>query len=351
MKTKHILLATAIAAVTSSAMADDHKADIFVYGGHIGFSDVPFEDGNTWGLSAGYALTESWTLEAVASRFDTETTHNDAIDVDGTQYRLDALYHLASNNEWRPYLAFGVGDQTLDFNAANPTSHSDTLVNIGLGLKRELGANFEFRGDFRNFNSIDNEYNELALTFGLGYRFGVTSAPKPVAAPAPTPAPLPAPVEIDSDGDGVFDSKDQCANTPKTHKVDAVGCSLKLTETVEIELNITFDSAKSVIKPEFENEVAKLAEFMNQYADTVVTVEGHTDSQGADTYNQKLSQSRADAVKAMLITKYGVAAERVKSIGYGEAQPVADNATADGREQNRRVVGEVSSTVTKTETK
>jgi OOP family OmpA-OmpF porin len=351
MKTKHILLATAIAAVTSSAIADDHKADIFVHGGIIGFSDVPFEDGNTWGLSAGYALTEDWTLEAVASRFDTETTHNDPIDVDGTQYRLDALYHLPTNNEWRPFLAFGVGDQTLDFNAATPTSHSDTLVNIGLGLKRAIGENFEFRSDLRNFNSIDNEYNELALTFGLGYRFGVTSSPKPVVA-APAPAPLPEPVkEVDSDGDGVFDSKDQCANTPKTHKVDAVGCSLKLTETVEIELNITFDSAKSVIKPEFENEVSKLAEFMNQYADTVVTVEGHTDSQGADAYNQKLSQSRADAVKAMLITKYGVAAERVKSIGYGEAQPIADNATADGREQNRRVVGEVSSTVTKTETK
>jgi OOP family OmpA-OmpF porin len=258
------------------------------------------------------------------------------------------LYHINTESAWRPYVAFGVGDQELDFTGGG--SHRDTLINLGLGLKRDLGDKWQFRTDLRNFNSIDNEYNEVALTFGLGYRFGVASSPKPVAAPAP--APLPEPVkEVDSDGDGVFDSKDQCANTPKTHKVDAVGCSLKLTETVEIELNITFDSAKSVIKPEFENEVSKLAEFMNQYADTVVTVEGHTDSQGADTYNQKLSQNRADAVKAMLITKYGVAAERVKSIGYGEAQPVADNATADGREQNRRVVGEVSSTVTKTETK
>lgn len=350
MKTKHILLATAIAAVTSAAVADDYKADVFVYGGHIGFSDIELEDGNNWGLGLGYALNEDWSLEAVVSRFDTETTHSDPIDVDSTQYRLDAVYHLPTNNEWRPFLSFGLGDQTLDFNAFDPSSHSDTLLNLGVGLKRALGENFEFRSEMRNFNSIDNEYNELALTFGLGYRFGTTSSPKPVAAPAPVPAPEPV-KEIDSDGDGVFDSKDQCADTPKTHKVDAVGCSLKLTETVEIELNITFDSAKSVIKPAFESEVAKLAEFMNQYADTVVTVEGHTDDQGADAYNQKLSQSRADAVKAMLITKYGVAAERVKAIGYGETQPVADNSTADGREQNRRVVGEVSSTVTKTETK
>jgi len=156
-------------------------------------------------------------------------------------------------------------------------------------------------------------------------------------------------VEADTDGDGVMDSKDQCADTPKTHKVDAVGCSLKLTETVAIKLNITFDSAKSVIKPEFENEVKNLADFMNQYADTVVTVEGHTDSQGADAYNQKLSQSRADAVKTDLVTNYGIGAERVTAIGYGEARPIADNSTAAGREQNRRVVAQVSTKVTKTE--
>ena len=90
---------------------------------------------------------------------------------------------------------------------------------------------------------------------------------------------------------------------------------------------------------------------MGEYADTVVTIEGHTDSQGADAYNQKLSQSRADAVKAALITKYGVSADRVSAIGYGEAKPIADNNTAAGREQNRRVVGQVSTKVTKTETR
>ena len=78
----------------------------------------------------------------------------------------------------------------------------------------------------------------------------------------------------------------------------------------------------------------------------MVTVEGHTDSQGSDAYNQKLSQSRADSVKTALITKYGIGADRVNAIGYGEAQPIADNMTAAGREQNRRVVGQVSTKVT-----
>lgn len=342
MKTTKHLLALTIAAASSFAVADD----VFINVGKMRFSDIELQNANTWGLSAGYAVTDNWTLEAAFSQFKTDFRGSD-VDLHSVQYRLDGLYHFDTSSAWRPYLAFGVGDQTLDFGA---DEDRDTLLNVGGGFKRDLGgSNWQFRADLRNFTSVDNEYDELALTLGLGYRFGGASSPAPVAA---APAPVPQPVkEVDSDGDGVFDSKDQCPDTPKTHKVDEVGCSLTLTETVSIELNITFDSAKAVIKPEFESEVAKLAEFMGQYANTIVTVEGHTDSQGADAYNQKLSQSRADSVKAMLITKYGIAADRVNAVGYGESKPVADNATADGREQNRRVVGAVSSSVTKTETK
>lgn len=345
MKHTHVLaLSAAIAAVISSgASADNHKVEIHADAGRTFFED-PLKDANTWGLGVGFGLTENWMLDLVASRWDSET-QTGGVDVDGTQYRLDMLYHINTESAWRPYVAFGVGDQEREFNAADPSSERDTLLNLGAGIKRSLGDSWQFRTDVRAFNSLDNEYTDLAVTAGIGYVFGETSAP---VAAAPVAA---APVEVDSDGDGVFDSKDQCPDTPKTHKVDAVGCSLKLTESVAIELNITFDTAKSVIKPEFEGEVANLATFMNQYADTVVTVEGHTDSQGSDAYNQKLSQSRADSVKAALITKYGIGADRVNAIGYGEAKPIADNMSAAGREQNRRVVGQVSTKVTKTETR
>lgn len=342
MKHTHVLaLSAVIAALSAGASADNHKFEVRADAGRV-FFDEALEDSNTWGLGFGYVLNENWTLEAVASKFDSET-QTGAVDVDGTQYRLDALYNINTESLWRPYVAFGVGDQEREFNAATPSSHNDTLLNLGAGVKRSLGGNWEFRTDVRAFNSLDEEYTDLALNAGISYLFGGSPAPVK-AAPAPEP-------EKDSDGDGVLDSKDQCPETPKTHKVDAVGCSLKLTETVAIELNITFDTAKAVIKPEFDGEVSKLATFMGQYADTVVTVEGHTDSQGSDAYNQKLSQSRADAVKAALITKYGVAADRVNAIGYGEAKPVADNMNAAGREQNRRVVGQVSTKVTTTETR
>lgn len=338
--TKVLALSAVIAALSAGASADNHKFEVRAEGGRV-FFDEALEDANTWGLGFGYVLNENWTLEAVASKWDSET-QDVGLDVDGTQYRLDALYNINTESLWRPYVAFGIGDQDREWTTTD-YSERDTLLNLGAGVKRALGGNWEFRTDVRAFNSLDNEYTDLALNAGISYLFGGSPAPVK-AAPAPV-------VEKDSDGDGVLDSKDQCPDTPSTHKVDAVGCSLKLTETVAIELNITFDTAKSIIKPEFENEVAKLATFMNQYADTVVTVEGHTDSQGSDAYNQKLSQSRADSVKAALITKHGIAADRVNAIGYGEAKPVADNMTAVGREQNRRVVGQVSTKVTKTETR
>jgi len=345
MKHTHVLaLSAAIAAaISTAAHADNHKVEIHADAGRTFFED-PLKDANTWGLGVGFYLNENWMLDLVASKYDTET-QTGGIDVDGTQYRLDLLYHINTESAWRPYVAFGVGDQEREFNAANAWSERDTLLNLGAGVKRDLGNSWQFRTDVRAFNSLDNEYTDLAVTAGIAYVFGEK------AAPAPAPTPVAAPVEVDSDGDGVFDSKDKCPGTPKTHKVDEVGCSLKLTETVAIQLKITFDTAKAIIKPEFQGEVAKLATFMNQYADTVVTVEGHTDSQGSDAYNQKLSQSRADSVKAALITNYGIGADRVKAVGFGEAKPVSDNTTASGREQNRRVVGQVSTAVTKVETR
>jgi OOP family OmpA-OmpF porin len=334
--TQVLALSAVIAALSAGASADNHKFEVRAEGGRY-FFDEALEDSKTWGLGLGYAINENWALEAVVSRWDTETQVG-SVDVDGTQYRLDALYNINTESLWRPYVAFGVGDQKREFNAAVPSKHRDTLLNLGAGLKRSLGDNWEFRTDLRAFNSLDNEYTDLALNVGLAYLFGKTAAPVK-AAPAPAPAPV---VEKDSDGDGVYDSKDQCPNTASGLKVDAVGCPVVLEKTLVINLDILFDTAKSDIKDAYLPQVKKLADAMTQYENTVVHIEGHTDSQGSDAYNQKLSQSRADAVKAALVTKFGIAADRITATGHGEAQPIADNATAEGRAQNRRVVGSVS---------
>ncbi len=152
---------------------------------------------------------------------------------------------------------------------------------------------------------------------------------------------------LDADGDGVADAADACPNTPAKARVDATGCTIKLTHTVSVSLNVEFASGKADVPAAYRGEVEKLAEFLTQYPDTKVVIEGHTDDRGADAINQRLSQARADAVRKVLVQEMGIAADRVSSAGYGKAKPIADNATAEGRQKNRRVVGVVSATVAK----
>ena len=88
-------------------------------------------------------------------------------------------------------------------------------------------------------------------------------------------------------------------------------------------------------------EVKKLADFLRSNPDSSVVIEGHTDDVGNDEYNLNLSQNRANAIAAVLVDSFKIRASRVKGVGYGETKPIADNSTAAGREQNRRVVAEV----------
>ncbi len=101
--------------------------------------------------------------------------------------------------------------------------------------------------------------------------------------------------------------------------------------------DILFDVGKATLTPDLKTSLAKIAGILTVYKDANVLVEGHTDNVGGEEYNQKLSEKRAGNVMEFLINPGGIPASRLNSQGYGFSKPIADNATKEGRQKNRRV--------------
>jgi len=143
--------------------------------------------------------------------------------------------------------------------------------------------------------------------------------------------------ELDDDGDGVVNSKDECPDTPARAKVDDKGCQEYLTKDVRETLYVEFGLDKAEVRETSYPELESLSDQMYQYPSADLVLEGHTDSTGSAAYNKQLSEKRADAVKRVMVEEFGIDESRITTEGYGEAKPIADNSTRDGRAQNRRV--------------
>ena len=102
-------------------------------------------------------------------------------------------------------------------------------------------------------------------------------------------------------------------------------------------LHVNFDFDKATLRNADIGELRKAVDFVKKYPGYKVSIEGHTDSIGTDKHNQALSERRAAAVKAYLLKQGVVDSQRIKSVGYGESKPTADNSTEKGRFENRRV--------------
>jgi outer membrane protein OmpA-like peptidoglycan-associated protein len=105
---------------------------------------------------------------------------------------------------------------------------------------------------------------------------------------------------------------------------------------VNFKSEILFDSGKSILKPEAVEQLGQVGDILAKYADDRVKVFGYTDSTGTLKLNERLSQERADAVRTVLLGR-GVKETQITSLGMGPQNPIADNATIDGRQKNRRV--------------
>src|SRR5207248_469072 len=142
----------------------------------------------------------------------------------------------------------------------------------------------------------------------------------------------------DADGAGVVDGIDQCPTTPHGTRVDAAGCPILFTpeRTPVILRGVIFETGKSALKPESFTVLDIVAQSLQANPDIRIEIAGYTDNTGAAATNARLSQARAEAVRAYLATR-GVAPSRMSAKGYGPANPIAPNTTSAGRAQNRRV--------------
>ena len=361
-----VLLAAALLAPVVSAEASWERTDWIVRGGVSQVDpksgDLSLSPTTTLGVDddTGFSfditamLSQNWGAELFAAPAQNHTTT--AItgrsvaqygEVEPLIETLTAQYHFNPLGRMRPYVGAGLG--YAQFSGERPAGLSlgsswgpAAVAGIDLGVTQRFFVNLSAR--WVNVESKvklngdrvgDVALDPMIYSLNLGYRFGATAAPAVVAiaaiaaiAPAVVAKPL---APLDSDGDGVIDPNDMCPDTPRGTRVGPQGCPCDLT----LKLNFAFDSSALTDsdKAQLDAAVAELKR-LNW---TSGVIEGHTDSIGSDAYNQKLSERRAATVREYLIAQ-GIAESRMAPTGFGESQPVADNKTAEGRAENRRVV-------------
>ena len=327
--TMNIALATAL---LGAVVVQASEFDGGYVGGKIGanrtdMTAVSRQSPVTTGLEGGY----NWNMDGMLLGvdgfldFNGKKTHTGVAPAPATVhygshvYGLDLKLGLPSGN-WMPYAKLGyahVGGRG-DIYASVV---GDSGAHLGLGVEYKFAPNWSLAGEWTNNTgkSGATKLNNDNFTLGVNYYFDKPAAapaavepvvvkeePMPVAEPAPAPEPV-----------------------PETWK------TLLENKPVCIEgANFEFDSAK--LRSEEIGKLNEVVSFAEKYKDAQLKSDGHTCSIGTEAYNQKLSERRAESVKAYLIKK-GVAADRITTAGYGESKPMADNKTREGRELNRRV--------------
>ncbi len=312
MKLHQLAVATMIASASMAAHAE------FTVSPMIGYTfydrEQNIEDDISGSIALGYRVTPNVGVELRYGQGRTET------EVGGIKTRsqvgtLDAYYRFNADGKLQPYVLVGGGQNHLKVYDGRGSDRR-SVANVALGSFYQLSDNLALRGEARVIENLQDNLHDTVVSLGVTYGFGAQKAA--VVAPAVVPAPAPAPAKP----------------APKV-----------LTETVTRDLRVLFDTNKSVVKAEYKGEIAEVAKLMQEYPTAKVEIQGHTDSTGSDRINNPLSQARADAVAAVLVNEYGISADRITAKGYGSSQPVADNATVEGRAKNRRTVAQAEAEV------
>ena len=335
--------------------ADDEQAEVLTDSAGNGYYQ---EDGLYTGAALGIELTPSTQFQVEYGVSNTDGISNDATDTgsyDAEQETISGNFLIGTeeftgytDSAFKPYVLVGAGQSKIKIEnaAGNEVAESkDTIGNLGLGAMYRINDALSLRGEARAIHNFDNNWWEGMALAGLEVVLGGHLAPTVAVPPMQEPVVDNTPVvlveaDLDSDGDGVPDSIDACPGTPMNVVVDERGCPVPvdITDELKMELRVFFDNDKSAIKNQYKPEIAKVAEKMREYPNSTARVEGHASKTGPSArYNQRLSEARAVAVKSMLTNEFGIAPNRLSTVGYGYNNPIASNDTEEGRAMNRRV--------------
>ncbi len=307
-------------------------------------------DALNYSVALGYNFAPNFAAELNASP-GTFTIDGSRASEKLAEYSADLLYKLSSvDSTVRPYVLLGAGSMT-DYIGGHTPKNDSWIIEGGVGAFVGLGdqtgsTRIQLRGEAKyrkeivqNIEFVPHNPGDVVLALGLNFMFGAPVKPAPVASPSPPPPPPPQPAPpppppepLDSDGDGVPDSIDQCPNTPKGDRVDAVGCTIK--DEIKLE-RVHFATDRWEPLPDSIATLDYGVATLKKYPQMIIEVRGHTDSTGSKQHNQVLSQRRAGSVMQYL-KEHGVT-NSMTAKGYGEELPIASNATVEGRQQNRRV--------------
>lgn len=264
-----------------------------------------FEDDSAGIFGIERRLTRNWAVELRAMSASL-TSEQAAVVEDGRLIRnsLDALYYFSDGKGFEPYLSSGIGNAR--FSLESGERNSETDLSLAIGTRYLFNPKWSLRAEARYFNELSDNYGDTLVSFGVSYSFGRIGAAskQATATQVVTPAVIPTPPAKPQPG--------------------------------EWTIRFAFNSAE--LTDPNQDSLGQVAHWLKTTTGSVVLIEGHTDSIGTTPYNLQLSQRRVKAVEKRLVDAYGVEPRRLRTAWQGEAKPVADNATAEGRSQNRRVL-------------
>ena len=393
-----VLLLRAVPALAGGGEAGDFEIGPYAgYGWLDNYGVFHPKDDMLYGGRLGYFISPRWSVEASGQRLHTKTQLDPALplqngDADLTAYRLNMLYNFRPLQVLRPFLTVGVGCECFDVHEFGKSN--DTGWNAGGGLRWFMTPHFDVRMDGRFVrtsvtNGLNENENNIEATLGLGLVFGGGRGPLPDIDSdgdgvfdrqdrcpyTPRGAKVDAygcPFDSDGDGvldgidrcpdtkrgctvdaygcpkdsdhDGVCDGLDQCPDTPRDKKVDEKGCPVAVPKAPPLFVEkkavilegVEFDNDKATLRPASLTTLDRVAESLQDWPDFNVEIQGHTSEPGTWAYNLELSQRRAEAVRAYLVSK-GVSGHRLVAKGYGKSRMIAKNNTPEGQQKNRRV--------------